>query len=101
MAKNMHDAFFSMLKAISDMKKEKEEKRAKLVAGMKLAESSVDIGLEDVRISNIHEPPKISTHSTNFSSRENATTISVLLLAGRCSQTNKNNKNNPFTPTQD
>ena len=61
---------------------EKGRKCAKLVADIKLAEPSACIGLEDVRTSNTLTPPKTSTHPTNLSSRENATTISALLSSG-------------------
>ena len=58
MDKNTHDSCVSILKESSYVKKETEGKRAKLVACMKLSESSVGIGLEDVRMLNIHMPQK-------------------------------------------
>ena len=90
-----------MLNAISDIKKKKEEKRSKLVAGIKLAESLVGIGLEDARTSNILMLPKTSTHSTNLSSGESTTTSLAFLSTWGGSRTTKNNKNNPLTLTQD
>ena len=71
-----------MLKELPAVKKGKEEKRAKLLVGMKQDESSAGIDLEDVKVSSTHALPKTSTHSTNLSSGENTTTIPALLLAG-------------------
>ena len=50
MAKNTHDSNISMLKELSDMKKEMEQKCDKLVVDMKRVESSVGIVLGDARM---------------------------------------------------
>ena len=75
MAKIIHKSCISMLKELSNLKKQKEEKRVKLLADIKQAETSIGIGLEDARNANAHTPPKTSTRSTNLASRENATNM--------------------------